>query len=71
MGFGSRRPTRVPLLNARHCAARLVWAREYRDWIVEDWKRVARSDKSRFQLLNADGRLLIWSQAHEALDLAC
>ncbi|GFU78487.1 transposable element Tcb1 transposase [Trichonephila clavipes] len=46
MGFGSRRPTRVPLLNARHRPARLAWARERRDWIVEDWKRVAWSDES-------------------------
>ncbi|GFV24785.1 hypothetical protein TNCV_882531 [Trichonephila clavipes] len=26
MGFRSRRPTRVALLNARHRAARLVWS---------------------------------------------
>ncbi|GFU91381.1 transposable element Tc1 transposase [Trichonephila clavipes] len=32
MSFGSHRPTRVPLLNARHRAARLAWAREHRDW---------------------------------------
>ncbi|GBM55977.1 hypothetical protein AVEN_45126-1 [Araneus ventricosus] len=38
MGFGSRRPTRVPLLNARHRAARLAWAREHREWTLEDWK---------------------------------
>ncbi|GBL86930.1 hypothetical protein AVEN_172034-1 [Araneus ventricosus] len=31
MGFGSRRPTRVPLLNARHRAAHLAWAREHRE----------------------------------------
>ncbi|GFW54650.1 HTH_Tnp_Tc3_2 domain-containing protein [Trichonephila clavipes] len=36
MGFGSCRPTRVSLFNARHMAARL--AREYRDCRVEDWK---------------------------------
>ncbi|GFX58908.1 HTH_Tnp_Tc3_2 domain-containing protein [Trichonephila clavipes] len=29
--FRSRRPTRVPLLNARHRAVRLAWAREHRD----------------------------------------
>ncbi|GFT19619.1 HTH_Tnp_Tc3_2 domain-containing protein [Trichonephila clavipes] len=50
IGFGSRRPTRVPLLNARHQAARLVWARENRDWSVEDRKRVAWSDESRFRM---------------------
>ncbi|GFX82731.1 HTH_Tnp_Tc3_2 domain-containing protein [Trichonephila clavipes] len=31
MGFGSRRPTRVPLLNARHQAVRLAWGREQRN----------------------------------------
>ncbi|GFU36858.1 hypothetical protein TNCV_3580691 [Trichonephila clavipes] len=32
MGFRSRRPTRVPLLNSRHQTACLAWAREHRDW---------------------------------------
>ncbi|GFW82334.1 transposable element Tcb2 transposase [Trichonephila clavipes] len=45
MGFGSRRPTSVPLFNARHWASRLAWARERRDWSVEDWKRVTWSDE--------------------------
>ncbi|GFU72086.1 HTH_Tnp_Tc3_2 domain-containing protein [Trichonephila clavipes] len=49
----------------------LAWAREHRDWSVEDWKRVAFSHESRFQLLNADWRLLIWRQSHEAMDVAC
>ncbi|GFU87840.1 hypothetical protein TNCV_963961 [Trichonephila clavipes] len=31
-----------------------------RDWNVEDWKRVACREESRFQLLNTDGRLRIW-----------
>ncbi|GFX89542.1 hypothetical protein TNCV_72351 [Trichonephila clavipes] len=44
MDFGSRHSTRVPLLNTRHWAARLIWAREERDWSTEDWKRVALSD---------------------------
>ncbi|GFY13578.1 transposable element Tcb2 transposase [Trichonephila clavipes] len=39
--------------------------------VPEDWKRVAWSDESRFRLLNADGRLRIWCQAHEARDPAC
>ncbi|GFW41890.1 HTH_Tnp_Tc3_2 domain-containing protein [Trichonephila clavipes] len=36
MDFRRHRPTRVPLLNARHRAARLTWVREHRDWSVED-----------------------------------
>ncbi|GBO18417.1 hypothetical protein AVEN_216841-1 [Araneus ventricosus] len=46
MGFGSRRPTRVPLLNVCHRAARLAWATEHREWTLEDWKRIAWSDES-------------------------
>ncbi|GFV65793.1 HTH_Tnp_Tc3_2 domain-containing protein [Trichonephila clavipes] len=67
MDFG----TRVPLLNTHHRAARLAWVREHRDWSIEDWKRVAWSGESRFRLLNADGRLRIWRQVHEALNPAC
>ncbi|GFW66664.1 HTH_Tnp_Tc3_2 domain-containing protein [Trichonephila clavipes] len=32
IGFGSHRPTTVPLVNARHRAACFTWAREHRDW---------------------------------------
>ncbi|GFX68154.1 HTH_Tnp_Tc3_2 domain-containing protein [Trichonephila clavipes] len=71
MGFGRRQPTRVPLLNARYGASRLAWAREHRDWNGEEWKRVAWSDESRFRLLNTNGRLRIWRQAHEAVDSVC
>ncbi|GBM42732.1 hypothetical protein AVEN_219173-1 [Araneus ventricosus] len=70
-GFGSRRPTRVPLLNARHRAKCLAWAREQREWIKEDLKRVACSDESRFLLLHSDGILRIWRQVHDAMDRAC
>ncbi|GFU77407.1 HTH_Tnp_Tc3_2 domain-containing protein [Trichonephila clavipes] len=65
-----RRPTRVPLLNIHHRAARLAWTRHHKDWRVEDWKRVAWSDESRFRK-NTDGRLKIWHQAHKAVDSKC
>ncbi|GFX06086.1 HTH_Tnp_Tc3_2 domain-containing protein [Trichonephila clavipes] len=35
MGFRSRRPTRVPLLTARHKALRLAWTRQHRHWTVD------------------------------------
>ncbi|GFT10365.1 uncharacterized protein TNCV_3735931 [Trichonephila clavipes] len=70
MGFGSHRPTRVSLLNARHQTVRLSRQRERRDWSVEDWKRIAWSDKSRLRLLHAEGKLRIWWQTHEAMDRA-
>ncbi|GFV41077.1 transposable element Tcb2 transposase [Trichonephila clavipes] len=71
MGFGNHRPTRVALLNAPHRAAHLARAREHRYWSLEDWKQVAWSDEFRFRILNANGRLRIWHQGHEAMDPAC
>ncbi|GBM85494.1 hypothetical protein AVEN_167644-1 [Araneus ventricosus] len=38
MGSQSRRPTRVPLLTARHKALLLSWARQHYHWTVDDWK---------------------------------
>ncbi|GBL90891.1 hypothetical protein AVEN_189497-1 [Araneus ventricosus] len=35
-GLCSRRPTRVPLLTKRHRQLRLQWAREHRDWTMEE-----------------------------------
>jgi len=34
-----------PLLSARHRKARLAFAQKYREWTVEDWKRVIWSDE--------------------------
>ncbi|GFV67797.1 transposable element Tc1 transposase [Trichonephila clavipes] len=71
MGFGRHRNARVPLRNARHRIVCLTWTIEHRDWNVENWKRVAWRNESRFRLLNSDGRLRIWHQALEAMNPAC
>ncbi|GBL90823.1 hypothetical protein AVEN_215555-1 [Araneus ventricosus] len=57
MGLYSRRPTRVPLLTKRHRQLRLQCAREHRDWTMDEWKRVARWDESRFLIHYVDGRV--------------
>ncbi|GFU11832.1 transposable element Tcb2 transposase [Trichonephila clavipes] len=71
LGFQNRRPTRVPLLTERHKALRLAWARQQRHWTVDDWKHVAWSDESPFQLSRADGRVRIWRQPHASMDPTC
>lgn len=71
MGFGSRRPTRIPLLNARHRAICFAWIRGHRKWTLEYWKRVAWSDESRFWLFHTDRKLRIGSQVHESVDPVC
>ncbi|GBM86093.1 hypothetical protein AVEN_41235-1 [Araneus ventricosus] len=64
MGSQSRRPTRVPLLTARHKALLLSWARQHYHWSVDDWKHVAWSDESRPQLYRTDARVPVWRRHH-------
>ncbi|GFX21819.1 hypothetical protein TNCV_2310981 [Trichonephila clavipes] len=54
------------MLNVRHRAARLAWAKEHR----LECKRVAWSNQ-RERVSIADERLRIWHQAHKVMDLAC
>ena len=46
----SRIRQRKPMLNAHHKHARLAWAQQYKDWTVQDWKRVIWSDECPIQL---------------------
>ncbi|GBN92610.1 Transposable element Tc1 transposase [Araneus ventricosus] len=71
MGLRSRRPTRVPLLTKRHRQLRLQWAREHRDWIMDEWKRVAWSDESRFLIHNVDGGVRVRRLPGEQLLPSC
>ncbi|GBM68677.1 hypothetical protein AVEN_255400-1 [Araneus ventricosus] len=52
----------------------LIWAlraRQHYHWTVDDWKHVAWSDKSRFQLYRTDARVRVWRQHHEFMELTC
>ena len=71
MAYGSKRPTRVPLLTERHRLQRLTCARNHLGWTLDDWKTVAWSDESRFQLIRGDGRIRVWRRPHEAMDPSC
>ena len=52
MGLRSRRPVRVAIMTPVHRRKCLQWARERRNWTLEQWKKVAWSDESSF-LLNS------------------
>nr|CAH7740087.1 unnamed protein product [Callosobruchus chinensis] len=55
-GLRCRRPSRVPLLTARHRTARLQRARAHQDWLLPQWRNVLFSDESRFGLVSDDYR---------------
>ncbi|GBL92428.1 hypothetical protein AVEN_174713-1 [Araneus ventricosus] len=71
MGLCSRRPTRVPLLTKRHRQLRLQWAREHRDWTMDEWKTVAYLDESRFLLHRVNGRVRVRRLPGEQLLPSC
>nr|CAH7716598.1 unnamed protein product [Callosobruchus chinensis] len=61
-GLRYRRPSRVPLLTARHRTARLQSARAHQDWLLPQWRNVLFSDESRFALVSDDYRESVWRQ---------
>ena len=71
MGYSSRRPHRVPLLSANNRKLRPQFAQAHQNWTIEDWKNVAWSDESRFQLRHSAGQVRIWHKQHESMDPSC
>ncbi len=71
MGYSSRKPHRVPLLSANIRKRRILFTQAHQNWTIEDWKKVAWSDESRFLLRHSDGRVRIWYKEHEIMDPSC
>ena len=45
-----------PLLIKRHVLARLSFAYKYKNWTVDDWRRVIFNDETKINLINSDGK---------------
>ena len=57
-GIRKWRGLKRPLLNSKHAKQRLQWAREHKDWTVEDWAKVVWSNESAIQK-DSDTRI-VW-----------
>jgi hypothetical protein len=57
-----------PLLLAQHCKARLDFAHAYKDWTVNDWRRVVWSDETEINCLGSDGCKWVWKKPDEGLN---
>ncbi|GBN58671.1 hypothetical protein AVEN_216938-1, partial [Araneus ventricosus] len=71
MGLCSRRATRVPMLTKRNRHLRLQWAWGHRDWAMDEWKRAAWSDESRFLNHRVNGRVRVRRLPGEQLLPSC
>jgi transposase len=56
-----------PLLGVRHMKKRLAFAEKYKEWTVEDWKRVIWSDETKINRFGSDGRQWVWKKKKEEL----
>jgi len=56
-----------PLLSAVHRKRRLAFALKYKEWTVEDWKRVIWSDETKINRIGSDGKRWVWKQVGEGL----
>ncbi|KAJ3478481.1 hypothetical protein NLI96_g9726 [Meripilus lineatus] len=45
----------------------LQFAERYKEWTMEDWKRVIWSDETKINRLGSDGKRYVWKQAEESL----
>lgn len=64
----SRYARRKPLLNAKHKHDRLEWANTYKDWTVEDWKKVIWSDECLMRVGQDTRRRRVLRENGTALD---
>jgi hypothetical protein len=67
-GYAKRPTTDKPILKPVHYTARLKWAREHKNWSVEDWVRVIWSDESGRHLGKYSTKDKIWRRLDERLD---
>ncbi len=65
MGYRRRRPHWVLLLSVKNSKLRQQFAQAQQTWTIENWKKVACSEKSDFcYIQHADGRVRIWQKQH-------
>ena len=67
LGFFGRVCVKKPLLRAINKVKRLDWARQYKNWRVEQWHRVLWTDEKKFELFNSKRRQYCRRKAGEAL----
>lgn len=70
-GLKSHRARKKPFINERHRKARLLFARDHKDWTVDDWAKVLFSDESNFELMPTPANLLVRRRPGEAYKPDC
>lgn len=54
-----------PFYKRNHPKDRLKWAKEHRDWTVDDWKKVIFSDETKVNMWESDGATYTWKEKNQ------
>lgn len=71
LGFNARVARKKPFLCGRHIAKRLEFAKKYKHWTVEDWRRVVWTDEASFEVGNNCRQVRVWRRVHETFQSDC
>lgn len=66
-GLGAIEKKPKPSLSVTNAKKRLAWCKAYRNWTVDDWKRVVWSDETKINRFNSDGRVWSWIRDGETI----
>uniref|UniRef100_A0A087XEF9 Transposase Tc1-like domain-containing protein n=1 Tax=Poecilia formosa TaxID=48698 RepID=A0A087XEF9_POEFO len=70
-GLHGRIAGRKPLLRKGNKQKRLVWAKEHKEWTLDQWKSVLWSDESKFVIFGSNHRVFVRCRKHERMDSTC
>ncbi len=71
LGLNSCVALRKPLISEANRKKRLQFAREHKDWTLEQWKKVMWSDESKFTLFQSYGRIRVRREADKVMHPSC
>ena len=60
-----------PFLTAKQMKCRLEFAKKYEKMLISYWKKILRSDESKYNLVSSDGVQKVWRKKEEAYKLSC
>uniref|UniRef100_A0A914D0N1 Transposase n=1 Tax=Acrobeloides nanus TaxID=290746 RepID=A0A914D0N1_9BILA len=67
-GLRGRRPAKKPWISKKNRSARLKFAKEHKDWTIDQWKRILWSDESKKNLFGSDGIRFVRRPAGKRFD---
>lgn len=70
-GLYGRVAVKKPLLRSTNKTKRLLWARKYKTWSVDNWKKVLWTDESKFQLFGSNRRIFVRRMVGERASESC